>query len=90
MNVLTYATGDLYLSAYLVALGHPVLETYGGPKKSFVFPAEARSDVRAYRDGATVPAIDYAEGIRYIKRLVHSGSPGVNLVNPRHKTPQHL
>jgi hypothetical protein len=87
VNIPTYATGDLYLSAYLVAMGHPVIETFGNGKKSFVFPGEVKPDVQAYRSGAAVPAVTYADAIRYMKRLVHSDGQGANLVNPRHTPP---
>jgi hypothetical protein len=47
MRTPTYATGDLYLSAFLVAKGYPVLDTYPGKRVSFVFPAEVKEDARA-------------------------------------------
>jgi hypothetical protein len=75
MSCRTWATGDIYLAAYLVAKGYEVIETYGEKRKSFVFADTAKTEVNAYRAGEPVSGLTYAEAIRYTKRLAHGGSP---------------
>ncbi len=70
-----YSTSDLGLAAFLLALGHPLLDLRGSPghPRSFVFPVAAAAAAPSYFAGATVEARKYAAAIRDLKGLIAQG-----------------
>jgi hypothetical protein len=67
-----YQTPDLNRSAYLMALGHPLLrvERQPGGRCVFCFPAAARDDAEGFLRNEPVGAWDFANALRSLKARV--------------------
>jgi hypothetical protein len=85
-----FATGSLYMAAFLIAKGQPIIEIFGSPKRrSFVFNAVfAKPLAKQFREGADIRAVDFAAALTTVRGLVHS--PGANPTHdhPRNNPPQ--
>ncbi len=63
-----YVTTDLYIAAYLVTTGLPLLRIDGPERRKwFVFPSEAEEEARAYFNGVSVPARAFTSAVQDLK-----------------------
>lgn len=78
MNIDKYSSQDFYLTAFLVASGHPVL-SYDRQRGVTLFQFERTSELSTlvreyYADHATVSPIRYGNSLKNLKSIIHSNS----------------
>jgi len=71
-----FQTRDFALSAFLMTLGFPLLETQSrGTSLIFCFPPTAGDAAPRYLQGEKVPARAFYASIRDLKSLIHNRPP---------------
>lgn len=78
MTMNTYTSQDFYLTAFLVASGHPVV-SYDRQRGVTVFEFERTSELSTlvreyYADHATVSPIRYGNSLKNLKSIIHSNT----------------
>ena len=82
-EVFEYRTSDIYFSAYLQAIGIPMVRTEtekndsGRPKKVFIFGTNSKAETEKMKTDffsrrGKVVAAEYANALRSLKSLCHT------------------
>ena len=81
----TFSTDHLYLCAFLLCSGHPLVATSDvGRRVGFEFAdtPELNADVARFMADAAIPARRFSFELLKLKRLIHQGEKRVKKIEP--------